>query len=242
MTKQTYSHTERGQTAVEVALLIGMVALSVIGILRILGLDLQDVFCRVVNGIGLQTEACPGNGVIFWDDFSDGLDGWEIDRGTRWRIENGQLCGGPGSEHRAYGIDSNGSNYTISMDATLKSGNGYGVYFRANESDVNGYTFQYDKGFGTPGAFIFRKWINGLEMAPFRPWQPAPPGYQWYDKQRHVVISVQGNSYTATIDGQPVATAVDSAVDPEPFFEDGRVGLRIWGGEVCFDNVQITVP
>ncbi len=233
---------ERGQSAVEYALLMGLTILFVIGILRVLGVDLQGVFCKVVNGIGLHTQACPGDGVIFRDDFSDGLNGWEIDRGSNWRVENGELCAGPGPEHRAYGIDTAGSNYTVSMDATLKSGNGYGVYFRANDSNVNGYTFQYDKGFGTPGAFIFRKWINGKEMSPFTPWQPAPPGYQWYDVKRHVEISVQGNTYTAKVDGQVVATAVDNATNPVPFFDNGRVGLRTWGGETCFDNVQVSVP
>jgi Flp pilus assembly pilin Flp len=242
MATDTHRHKQQGQSAIEVALLVAMIALSLIGILRILGMDLHDVFCRVVNGIGLQTEACPGDGVIFWDDFTDGLDGWEIDRGGNWRVEDGELCAGPGGEHRAYGVDSDGSNYTISMDATLKSGNGYGVYFRADQSNVNGYTFQYDKGYSASGAFIFRKWINGQEMAPFQPWQSAPAGYQWYNTKRHVEISVQGNTYTAKVDGQVVATAVDSAVNPVPFFDDGRVGLRTWGGEACFDNVQITVP
>lgn len=242
---KTHRSTDKqhGQSAVEVALLMGMIVLVVIGVLRVMGVDLQDVFCRVVNGIGLQTAVCPGNGVIFWDDFTDGLDGWEIDRGSNWRVQDGELCAGPGAEHRAYGIDSEGSNYTISLDATLKRGNGYGVYFRANESNVNGYTFQYDKGFGAPGAFIFRKWINGQEMSPFQPWQPAPAGFQWYGVKRHVVIAVQGNTYTASVDGQVVATAVDNATNPAPFFDNGRVGLRTWGGtEACFDNVQITVP
>jgi len=242
MTQNSKIYKQRGQSATEVALLLGMIFLLTIGILRLMGLSLQDVFCRVVNGIGLESNACPGDGVTFWEDFSDGLDGWDIDRGSNWRIEDGELCGGPGPEHRAYAVDGAGSNYTISLDATLKSGNGYGVYFRANESNVNGYTFQYDKGFGAPGAFIFRKWINGQEMAPFTPWKQAPPGYQWYDVKRHVVISVQGKSYTASVDGQVVATAVDDAAEPVPFFDNGRVGLRIWGGEACFDNVQITVP
>ncbi|MCA9872664.1 MAG: DUF1080 domain-containing protein [Anaerolineales bacterium] len=243
MKNRSSTHKQRGQSAVEVALLVGMVALFVIGILRIMGVDLEGVFCRVANGVGLQTAVCPGSGVVFWDDFSDGIEGWELDRGPNWRIEDGELCAGPGPEHRAYAIDSEGSNYTISLDATLKKGDGYGVYFRANESNVNGYTFQYDKGFGAPGAFIFRKWINGQEMSPFRPWQPAPAGYHWFGVKRHVVISVRGNEYTAVVDGQVVATAVDDAAHPVPFFEDGRIGLRTWGGtEACFDNVQITVP
>lgn len=238
----TKTDQQKGQSLVEFALLLALVIISVIAILQIMGISVRDVFCQVVNGLGYHTEACPGDGVVFWDDFSNGLDGWEIDRGNNWRIDDGELCAGPGVEHRAYAIDTEGGDYTVSMDATLKSGSGYGVYFRANDSAVNGYTFQYDRGYGTPGAFIFRKWVNGREMSPFRPWSPAPDGYQWYNVKRRVVVTVRGNTYTATIDGVQVATAVDNEAPPVPFFADGRVGLRTWNAEACFDNVQITVP
>lgn len=235
------NNKQSGQSYVELTLIFGLVALVVIGALRILGLNTSDLYCQVVVGLGGQTETCPGEGVIFWDDFSDDLSNWEFDRGNNWQEEEDELCAGRG-EHRAYAANTNAEDYTITLNATLKSGSGYGIFFRANESEVNGYTFQYDRGYGAPGAFIFRKWINGREMSPFRPWQAAPPDFEWYDVARTIVVQVRGNTFTASVDGQVVATAVDEAAPPEPYFTDGRIGIRTWNSEVCFHSIQVTVP
>lgn len=235
---------EKGQSVVEVALLILLVAVVVVGILRIVGVDTADLYCKVALGLGRAPAVCAASdGILFADDFADDdLDNWEIDRGDRWRVEDGELCAGPGQQHRIYASGIEGEDYTISFDATLKSGPGFGVYFRAEDSEVDGYTFQYDEGYGRPGAFIFRKWINGREMRPFRPWSPAPPGYQWYDVKRHFEVSARGNQFTAKIDGAVVATAVDDAVHPVPYYESGGIGLRTWGSEACFDNIVVTTP
>lgn len=234
---------ERGQSAVEYALLLVVVALVVIGVLQVLGVSLRDVFCQITNAMGLEVASCPANGAIFADDFSGDLDNWAFDRGGDWEQVDDQLCAGPGGEHRAYVKDLNVEDYTVSVDALLEQGNGYGLFFRANDRNVNGYTFQYDPGYGRPGAFIFRRWINGREMSPFRPYQSAPDGYQWYGTKRRVEIQVRGNELTARIDGQVVARVNDDAEPPVPVYNDGTVGLRTWSNTVvCFDNFQVTIP
>jgi len=233
---------ENGQSIVEFALLIVLVALATVGVLQIIGVDVSGIFCKAVSSLGVHPGACPvPEGYIFLDDFNDdALDNWEITRGNTWRIENEELCAGPGGAHDAYAIGSEGEDYTISFDATLKSGHGFGVYYRSTGDRV-GYTFQFDEGYGRPGAFIYRKWINGNEMSPFNPRVFADYGYEWYGVKRHFDIHIQGNTFTTEIDGVTVATAVDDTIYPIPFYENGRVGLRTWGGtEACFDNFVVT--
>lgn len=234
---------ENGQSMVEFALLITLIVFATVGVLQIVGVDVAGIFCKVISGFGMYPDSCPSpEGYLFFDDFSDddALDDWDITRGDTWRIEDGELCAGPGGAHDAYATGSEGEDYTISFDATLKSGNGFGTYYRSTDDRV-GYTFQFDKGYGRPGAFIYRKWINGREMSPFQPRVSAEAGYEWYGVDRHYDIHVQGNTFTTEIDGVVVATAVDNTTNPIPYYENGRVGLRTWGGtEACFDNFTVS--
>jgi hypothetical protein len=196
----------------------------------------------VIAVLGVHPASCPlSNGALYSDDFSDGdFDDWEVEQGDNWRIEDDELCAGPGPHHRIFAQGSAGENFTISFDGTLKSGRGFGVFFRTSDDDINGYIFQYDEGYGSLGSFIYRKWINGHEMSPFRPYSSAPEGYEWYNVKRHFEVSVQGNTFQTKIDGELVGTAVDNAVPPEPYYDSGRMGFRTWGGEACFDNIVVT--
>jgi hypothetical protein len=94
---------------------------------------------------------------------------------------------------------------------------------------MNGYSFQYDPGY-YPGSFIFRKWVNGREIAtPFA--VSKAPGFDWYSAPRDVRVVVKGDTFTAYVDGQPVLTAQDST------YTSGGTGLRTWDStQVCFDQ------
>jgi len=94
---------------------------------------------------------------------------------------------------------------------------------------MNGYVFQYDPGY-YPGAFIIRKWVNGRELsAPIA--VAKAPGYDWYSSPRDIEVVVEGDTFTAYVDGVEVLTATDST------YATGGSGLRNWDStKVCFDQ------
>lgn len=238
MNRTPSPRSERGQSLVEIVLILALVVVGTIGVLIAYGVSVRDVYCQAVGLFGIESATCQVQ--TAWSDGFDDLSMWKITQGKKWNVQNGQLCVGPGGEHRGFTGDSNWTDYTVNFDQTeLNRGSGYGVYIRAtNEPNINAYAFQYDPGYGRPnGAFIFRKIVNGQELSPPIAVSPAPAGYNWYDVSRNVSVQVKGDTYTAYVDGQPVVTAHDGS------YKTGRVGLRTWdGAEACFDNLSITQP
>jgi hypothetical protein len=112
----------------------------------------------VATGLG-GTGSCSK---ICEDKFAN-LNNWKT-AGTNnvgWEIQNGRLCNNQLHELIRNTCSSSNNNipvdYSIHFDvANLKSGNGYGVFFRLQDTPkINGYAFQYDPGLG--GAFVVRK-------------------------------------------------------------------------------------
>lgn len=231
--KRFTGQNERGVSTVEYGLLLVGVAVALVGILRVTGLDTGAVMCRVVAMFDGGT-VCGSDDVLFADDFEDGYGRWDVDMGGNWENVDGELCAVGGGEHRAYSQGSTGSDYTISFDATLVRGNGYGVFFRAVGDRITGYTFQYDPGYGG-GQFIIRKWVNGYEIWPPFAAARAPNGFRWTGVQRHVEVDIRGNTFTASVDGNVVVSGQDDT------YTKGQIGLRVWTpSEACFDNVIVT--
>ena len=216
-----------GQSTIEYALLLSLAIVAVILGLRAMGVSTQDVYCRASSILGSDASSCTH---YFEDDFSD-LDAWDVVRGD-WRLENGQLCGGPG-EGRIF-TDVEADDYVINIDsAALFKGNGYGVFFRVtNTPKFNGYSFQFDPGF-RKGAFIFRKWVRGRELWP--PFAIARArGYDWWNTPRQVQLVIQGDTFTVYIDGVSVLSASDDT------YSTGGIGLRTWNGTTaCFDDLSV---
>jgi hypothetical protein len=89
----------------------------------------------------------------------------------------------PGEHQLAFG-DPQWADYTLMINATLDSGPGYGIYFRADgEKQISGYCFQYDPGYGS-GEFLVRKVIDGKEQSPFQRIK-FPDGFPVYG-QSHI--------------------------------------------------------
>lgn len=216
---------ERGQGVAEYALIIVIIILGIILALAVFGMDVQGMYCRAVSSIGLS-QAC---GAYFSDDFNN-LSAWQIVMG-KWQTKDGELMGGPGEGRIFHSLSQ--SDYVITVSgAVLNQGNGYGIWFRASNVDkVNGYTFQYDPGYGS-GAFIMRKWVNGNELTPFAVARAA--GYNWYNTPRQVQIVVRGNTFTAYIDGKQVLQGTDST------YTSGGIGLRTWNNTTTrFDKISV---
>lgn len=234
--KNSGSVCEHGQSNTEIALLLVMVAIAAIAVLPMVGVRLDAVFCQIVGGLGVNTgQGCAlSNQVTFSDDFSKDAGLWNFLKGN-WKLCNGRLCAASDTESRAFAKNSDGSDYTISADAILDKGNGYGIFFRASGGkNFNGYSFQYDPGYGG-GKFIMRKWVNGTELWPPFATASPPSGYRWSGVERHVEITTSGNTFTAKIDGQTVLTGKDST------YTSGQAGLRVWTpSQASFDNFKVT--
>lgn len=211
-----------GQSTVELALIIALVAAIALLALSATGVRLDQLFCRVV---GIFGGSC---GALFADDFSD-LDDWQAVSG-KWDNVDGELCGGPGEGKIFAPISAD--DYTINLDtARLTQGNGYGVFFRAQDVEqVDGYVFQYDPGMS---GFVIRKWVSGREV-----WAPLAykqiTGYDWHGEDRKLQLAVEGDTFTVTLDGQPIMTTTDST------YAEGAVGMRTWdNSRACFDDLTI---
>jgi len=219
MSKRTYLG-QLGQGLIEYGLIIGLVATASILALSATGISLESVYCSAIEGLG-------GEGCGFTPE------NWNIERGD-WTIDD-QICGG-GGEGRIFADGFSGDDYVLNIESSqLFKGNGYGVYFRASEPNlVDGYTFQYDKGYQ---ALIFRKWVGGHELSPPFAVERMPADYDWYSKDHQIQLSVVGNTYTVNIDGQEMMTATDDT------YTEGGIGLRTWDDtEACFEGITIKNP
>ena len=237
MNQSTFTD-QRGQGLTEYGLLLAAVALTAVGILSLLGVQVGDLICDVAEGLGAEGSC---QSMLFFDDFSQGDEKWNSFFGhdDNWTFsddDNPNLCHtGPGGDI-LLADGSEGSNYTINTDANLSSGNGYGLFFRTSTNEngrIEGYTFQYDPGYGG-GQFIMRKWVNGYELWPPFATAVAPPDYDWHNVDRQVEVDVNGTVFTAKIDGQEVLVGTDDS------YTEGSAGLRAWSSSrACFDNFSV---
>jgi fructan beta-fructosidase len=191
------------------------------------------VFDRYQDVIDESAQKWPSTYLVFQEGFQS-VNNWTTTRGQFDVDDQGRYYNTQNGENRSF-IDYQGNDFQMSIDvAHLTEGQGYGVWFRANDIDassgINGYTFQYDPGYGG-GAFLFRKWENGHERSPFG--RIDVSDFAWYE-EHEITLQVEGNTFTAFVNGEPVVTAQDDA------YESGTVGLRTWGNSrAYFDDISI---
>ena len=226
------NRTRHAQGVVEFAIILALVVIVVLLVLRLTGLSVSDAFCKVVKG--LKVSSTCGQPQSYCNDSFNNLSNWSTAPG--WSLNNGQLCNSANATNFIFNTCSEApslpSDYTINIDvATLFAGNGYGVSFRQSSTNpINGYIFQYDPGLG---MFVFRKWINGAETAPFA--QVSAGNYNWYNIPRNIKVVVKGNVFKAYVDNNLVLTATDNT------YTSGGAALRVWDDtQACFDNFSIT--
>jgi Flp pilus assembly pilin Flp len=224
-----------GQGMVEYGLLIALVVVGLILILNLFGFTVRDVYCMAASKISGNEDSgtCQAEEMLCEDDFSTDFGGWSVLNGN-WTVGDGKLC----VNGYAHSLDNcstsaNPTDYTASLNgAQLNAGDGYGIFFRAQMTPkgLNGYIFQYDPGLK---AFVFRKWVNGRELNP--PFAVAPArDYDWYGEPHDIQVDVNGDTFTAYVDGVPVLTAQDST------YPSGGSGLRSWDNtQACFNGFGI---
>jgi len=220
---------ETGQGLIEFVLIIVLVSATASLGLAATGTSLKDVYCNTISGLSGK-DPCEAGLSEDFSDLSDWVGGW----GRYWDNSTGELCGA--NWGAIFNDKFSGDDYTINVGkANLEQGNGYGIFFRAQDyQNPEGYIFQYDPGYAG-GAFMFRKWVDGHELSPFA--VERVPGYDWHGEDHNVQIVVEGDTYIAYIDGQEVLRASDDT------YQQGGVGFRTWDStKACFDDLTITTP
>ncbi len=153
-----------------------------------------------------------------------------------WHISEGILKPSTGHyQNRIVFGDITWSDYEISVDANLKEGDGYGIYYRSNsQEDITGYVFQYDPGLGD--KFVIRKVINGNEASPFQK-ASMPDDFQVYGEAHNINISLVGDRHIIKVDDEIVFDFQDDWRDA------GMAGFRSWAkADVDFSELEVKEP
>ena len=168
---------------------------------------------------------------LFSSDFSS-MAGLTPLIGT-WAVVNGQLVPTGVGEHRLGFGSTAWTDVSLSVTATLRSGRGYGIYYRDNNrSSLSGYCFQYDPGLGN--VFEVRLVTNGVESTHPIAIAPMPPGFAVYGTPHQLSVKVVGDHHVLSVDGARVLDFHEGT------YLSGAAGLRSWdANNVGFSSAQV---
>jgi len=213
---------EDGQGAIEYALIFALIAGVVALALALMGVSVRDVYCDVMGGMG--KDVC-----------SVDLTSWKVRRG-KWSLGE-PMCNKSSGQGSVFADGYTGKDAVITIDsAKLSRGNGYGVYFRATNVNkrLNGYTFQYDPGYGG-GAFIIRKWVHGHELPPLA--VKKDRNFPWHGSDNKIQLKIVGDTFTVFVNGEQVLVGKDDT------YKEGGIGLRTWDStRACFKGISVKTP
>jgi Flp pilus assembly pilin Flp len=222
-----------GQTVLEVSLIIAVFVLVIASLISPLRNSIAGLFTKTSTILDTgNIEPVDGNFENTHEYYT--ATDWNISQGG-FSINNGIIANTKTGENRAFTKDFNGTDYSVDIKvAQLQKGDGYGVWFRADPNapnGVNGYTFQYDPGYGN-GEFIIRKWVNGSEKGPFA--RASATGFDW-NNPHNIKVNVVGDTFTAYVDGAPVITGKDTT------YTSGTAGIRTWDStHATFEDYTIS--
>lgn len=239
----TISTRQRGQSLLEYALIIALVAVLIALTMNAMGISLADVYSKAVAALEGET----GGG----DDpdctpLAVATDDWKNLQDKFWRggIKQGDdgfyvcpLCGGllPGFSGNDYAIDLPG----VKVSNVLPSWNGYGVAFRADyqKSGLNGYMFEIERvNKKLPTQIYFSKWVNGKQIKPPLASITAPANFDW-DNPPNMTVKVEGDQMIAYLNGVEVLRASDST-----YPEGGAGVIANMGTQLQFKDFYATRP
>ena len=173
---------------------------------------------------------------VSFDDLGDLGLFTKLSGGQDWYIDQGTLVT-PDSSAQRYGFgEPDWKDYAISVTVDLQSGNGYGIYYRADgDPDITGYIFQYDPGLGN--RFVVRKVVDGREQSPFQSVKMSDvmgDDFQVKNTPHDIRVEVTGDHHTIYVDDVEVLNFQDDT------FQEGSGGLRKWGsGTTVFEDVEV---
>lgn len=226
--------TDRGATAVEYGLIMGMVAIVVVSAVSLLGSRMSGMLtaagCAVAGVSGSNascaTSTSPGSGISLTSP-TYGTAYWVGT--TSWPTSNMIVSG------------------LLTLGGTTSGNRGYGMVVRGTGLSAtglqSGYTFQVDPGYG---GFVLRGWSSGAEFQ-VGSTVAFPPGFDAYTPQQ-VQVSVVDNTLTAVVGGVTVmqvadlrtATATGKGAAGFVMPPGTQYGVRAWyGSTVSGTNVSI---
>lgn len=184
---------DRGATAVEYGLIVGLVAVVVLSGVALLGSRISGAVsaagCAVGGAAGTPAASCDASAAPSGESLS--LAGNSARRwwsgATPWSSADMTVSG----EFVLGGATSGSSGYGILVRGTGVTDTGV----------QSGYTFQVDPG---AGGFVVKKW-NGSSESSVGSRVAFPPGFDPRVAQ-HVQVAVQGNTLTATVGGGQAMT------------------------------------
>ena len=223
---------DNGQAIVEYALIIVGISLAALLALNLMGISIKDVYCTVAGALG--SAACADQHICaFTFDNSSDLDGWVgYDVGRNLTIENGVLCNSGASWNFFDGCESNmdQSDFTANLSGIRLTNTGlpnpgFDFMFRM-DAKGNGYWFTYNT---AHDAFIFWKWVDGIRI----PLSSAKVPDDWGTQELDIQIAADGDTFTASKDGQVILQAVDDT------YTDGKFTWRNKPGSItCIDEIS----
>lgn len=221
-----------GQALLEYALILVLgVLVSLVGA-HAMGLSVSDLSDKL-GGIFNKSAS-----ILVSDNFDD-LDSWKKIYGPNcWGTSNGSL---QTTKASCLSVLLNTTelpdDYKVTMDmAQLISGDGYGLMFRLSESQsrFTGYSFQVDHGYGN--KFVFRRFDKSGELGKPLAVGTPPAGFDMNGEHK-VEVAVNGDTFTAYIDGVEVLTASDST------YTSGSTGVRTWStSQSNFSGFSVSTP
>jgi len=163
------------------------------------------------------------------------------------------MTAAPGGERRVIAAGSSGSDYTITTNATLQSGDGWGIFLRATtdaQTNLTGYSLQLDHNFG---QVVLRQRDTEQELSVPLARVNVPTGFVWYGQPHVLSTTINGNTLSASLDGTQIlnvpdlaaasATAKSASTGVTKAFvppTSGGYGLRSWGsGLVSFQSTTV---
>lgn len=237
----------RGQGVAEYAVILGLIALVVVLALGAMGISVGDVYAAIVNALGGEVD-CK---TYYHSDFGTPPSWTEIKNSFwgkhgHWQVKDGKLVS-PRSGAMLLN-DYSGSDYNISLSGisltNLSSAwNGYGVMFRSSldaKNRLNGYMFEFERSNPKqPITMYFSYWVGGNQVVLTPPGKLTIPANSGWDNPANLTISVQGNTFVASLNGKKVM----EATDPKNLYTEGAVGLASnTGSSIVVDDVAVKMP
>lgn len=226
---------------------------------------------RTYSGFGVQYHVWPASTAAAWTALADSspaffaaplppattlVNQWTAVRGGNLisTFPDGRVLMNTGSgERRVLAGSPTAINYTVTSNATLNYGSGYGIYVRAtvdSGTKLTGYCVQLDHTY--PGLIV-RLIQSDLELTVPLARLTMPASFDWFAP--HVMsVTVKGNTMSVTIDGAPMinipnlatvtATAASGSsgvTTPIVAPAAGGYGLRAWSAaQVTLQQMTVT--
>jgi Flp pilus assembly pilin Flp len=235
------SKMESGQGLVEYALIMVLVSLVVVGSMGAMGVSVRDVYQNIADAFN-GNKAVDALRNFYTNTFDEDMSSWTTAEwkklfGGRWRVQDGKLIGD--RDAATFLDDFNQDDYTltatgITFNNDKKNWLGGQLFFRTDPDTQNGYTFEIEKrNNGQDAQIHFQKWVNGYQINPPLASAPIPAGFNW-DNPTDIQIKVDGETFTAFLDGDQVLQISDSS------YKSGTVGIASnQGSRMEVDDIRI---